>query len=59
VLDAIYFRLRTDVPVDVLRDRVLVDTAYVCGPRALKACMYVEYLDPRQPPVGRHSRSPI
>jgi integrase/recombinase XerD len=36
------------VPVDVLRDRVLFETAYVCGARASEVCvMYVEDLDLR------------
>jgi integrase/recombinase XerC/integrase/recombinase XerD len=35
-----------DVPLGVLRDRVLFETAYVCGARASEACgMYVEDLD--------------
>jgi integrase/recombinase XerD len=38
-LDAICSRRpRTDVPLDVLRDRVLFETAYVCGARASEAC---------------------
>src|SRR5262249_24880534 len=47
VLDAICSRRpRTDVPLGVLRDRVLFETAYVCGARASEACgMYVEDLD--------------
>jgi integrase/recombinase XerC/integrase/recombinase XerD len=41
-------RPRKDVPVDVLRDRVLFETAYVCGARASEVCgMYVEDLDLR------------
>ena len=49
VLDAICSRRpRTDVPLGVLRDRVLFETAYVCGARASEACgMYVEDLDLR------------
>jgi integrase/recombinase XerC/integrase/recombinase XerD len=49
VLDAICSRRpRKDVPLDVLRDRVLFETAYVCGARASEACgMYVEDLDLR------------
>lgn len=49
VLDAICSRRpRKDVPVDVLRDRVLFETAYVCGARASEVCgMYVEDLDLR------------
>jgi integrase/recombinase XerC/integrase/recombinase XerD len=39
-------RPRKDVPIDVLRDRVLFETAYVCGARASEVCgMYVEDLD--------------
>jgi integrase/recombinase XerD len=39
VLDAICSRRpRADVPLDVLRDRVLFETAYVCGARASEAC---------------------
>jgi len=39
-------RPRKDVPVDVLRDRVLFETAYTCGARASEVCgMYVEDLD--------------
>jgi integrase/recombinase XerD len=41
-------RPRTDVPVGVLRDRVLFETAYVRGARASEVCgMYVEDLDLR------------
>ena len=41
-------RPRKDVPIDVLRDRVLFETAYVCGARASEACgMHVEDLDLR------------
>ena len=49
MLDAICSRRpRKDVPVDVLRDRVLFETAYVCGARASEVCgMYVEDLDLR------------
>src|SRR5437762_2851894 len=49
VLDAICSRRpRKDVPVGVLRDRVLFETAYVCGARASEVCgMYVEDLDLR------------
>jgi integrase/recombinase XerC/integrase/recombinase XerD len=49
VLDAICSRRpRKDVPVDVLRDRVLFETAYVCGARASEVCrMHVEDLDLR------------
>jgi integrase/recombinase XerC/integrase/recombinase XerD len=56
VLDAICSRRpRTDVPLDVLRDRVLFETAYVCGARASEACaMYVEDLDLR--PDDEHAR---
>jgi integrase/recombinase XerC/integrase/recombinase XerD len=43
------------VPVDVLRDRVLFETAYVCGARASEVCgMYVEDLDLR--PDDEHAR---
>jgi transposase InsO family protein len=39
VLDAICSRRpRKDVPVGVLRDRVLFETAYVCGARASEVC---------------------
>ena len=49
VLEAICSRRpRKDVPLGVLRDRVLFETAYVCGARASEACgMYVEDLDLR------------
>jgi integrase/recombinase XerD len=41
-------RPRKDVPTGVLRDRVLFETAYVCGARASEVCgMYVEDLDLR------------
>src|SRR6266851_4519703 len=41
-------RPRKDVPVAVLRDRVLFETAYVCGARASEVCgMHVEDLDLR------------
>jgi integrase/recombinase XerD len=41
-------RPRKDVPLDALRDRVLFETAYVCGARASEVCgMYVEDLDLR------------
>jgi integrase/recombinase XerC/integrase/recombinase XerD len=41
-------RPRKDVPLDVLRDRVLFETAYVCGARASEVCgTYVEDLDLR------------
>ncbi len=41
-------RPRKDVPLDVLRDRVLFETAYTCGARASEVCgMYVEDLDLR------------
>src|SRR5262249_41513369 len=41
-------RPRKDVHIDVLRDRVLFETAYVCGARASEVCgMYVEDLDLR------------
>lgn len=47
VLDAICARRpRKDVPIDVLRDRVLFETAYQCGMRASEACgLYVEDFD--------------
>ena len=36
------------MPLDVLRDRVLFETAYMCGARASEVCgMYVEDLDLR------------
>src|SRR5262245_29749773 len=39
-------RPRKDVPLGVLRDRVLFETAYVCGARASEVCgMHVEDLD--------------
>src|SRR5215471_640856 len=49
VLSAICSRRpRKEVPVDVLRDRVLFEMAYVCGARASEVCgMYVEDLDLR------------
>ena len=48
-------RPRKDVPVDVLRDRVPFETAYVCGARASEVCgMYVEDLDLR--PDDEHAR---
>jgi integrase len=49
VLDAICSRRpRKDVPLGVLRDRVLFETAYVCGARASEVCgIYVEDLDLR------------
>jgi integrase/recombinase XerC/integrase/recombinase XerD len=56
VLEAICSRRpRKDVPLDVLRDRVLFETAYVCGARASEVCgMYVEDLDLR--PDDEHTR---
>jgi integrase/recombinase XerD len=56
VLDAICSRRpRKDVPVDVLRDRALFETAYACGARASEVCgMYVEDLDLR--PDDEHAR---
>src|SRR6516162_4675386 len=56
VLDAICSRRpRTDVPLGVLRDQVLFETAYVCGARASEVCgMYVEDLDLR--PDDEHAR---
>jgi site-specific recombinase XerD len=56
ILDVICSRRpRTDVPVGVLRDRVLFETAYVCGARASEVCgMYVEDLDLR--PDDEHAR---
>jgi integrase/recombinase XerD len=56
VLDVICsLRPRKDLPVDVLRDRVLFETAYVCGARASEVCgMYVEDLDLR--PDDEHAR---
>ena len=58
VLDGICSRRpRKDVPVGVLRDRVLFETAYVCGARASEVCgMYVEDLDLR--PDDEHARVP-
>ncbi|WP_345475893.1 tyrosine-type recombinase/integrase [Actinoallomurus oryzae] len=49
VLNAICSRRpRKDLPLDRLRDRVLFETAYVCGARAAEACgIYVEDLDLR------------
>ena len=49
MLGAICSRLpREDVPLDRLRDRVLFETAYVCGARASEVCgLYVEDLDLR------------
>ncbi|MGP4104060.1 tyrosine-type recombinase/integrase [Nonomuraea sp. KM90] len=39
---------RRDLPLDRLRDRVLFETAYVCGARASEVCgLYVEDLDLR------------
>jgi integrase/recombinase XerD len=41
-------RPRRDVPLDRLRDRVLFETAYVCGARASEVCgLFVEDLDLR------------
>ncbi|MFG1703459.1 tyrosine-type recombinase/integrase [Nonomuraea sp. M3C6] len=41
-------RPRKDLPLDRLRDRVLFETAYVCGARASEVCgLYVEDLDLR------------
>jgi integrase/recombinase XerC/integrase/recombinase XerD len=56
VLDAICSRRpRKDVPLGTLRDRVLFETAYVCGARAAEVCgMYVEDLDLR--PDDEHAR---
>jgi integrase/recombinase XerC/integrase/recombinase XerD len=56
VLDAICSRRpRKDVPLGVLRDRVLFETAYVCGTRASEVGrMYVEDLDLR--PDDEHAR---
>jgi integrase/recombinase XerC/integrase/recombinase XerD len=56
VLDAICSRRpRRDVPIDVLRDRVLFETAYVCGARASEVCgIHVEDLDLR--PDDEHAR---
>jgi integrase/recombinase XerD len=51
-------RPRKDVPLDVLRDRVLFETAYTCGARASEVCgMYVEDLDLR--PDDEHARVPL
>ncbi len=49
VLSAICSRRpRKDVPLGVLRDRVLFETAYTCGARASEVCgMHVEDLDLR------------
>jgi integrase/recombinase XerD len=48
-------RPRKDVPPGVLRDRVLFETAYVCGARASEVCgMYVGDLDLR--PDDEHAR---
>jgi integrase/recombinase XerD len=56
VLEAICSRRpRKDVPVELLRDRVLFETAYACGARAAEVCgMYVEDLDLR--PDDEHAR---
>jgi integrase/recombinase XerD len=56
VLDAICSRRpRKDLPLGVLRDRVLFETAYICGARASEVCgMYVEDLDLR--PDDEHAR---
>jgi len=56
VLDAICSRRpRKEVPLGVLRDRVLFETAYACGARASEACgVYVEDLDLR--PDDEHAR---
>jgi integrase/recombinase XerC/integrase/recombinase XerD len=41
-------RPRRGIPLDRLRDRVLFETAYVCGARASEVCgLYVEDLDLR------------
>ena len=57
VLDAICSRRpRKDVPLGVLRDRVLFETAYVCGARASEVCG-----DVRRgpgPAPGRRARPP-
>lgn len=47
VLDRICARRpRKNIPLDVLRDRVLFETAYVCGARASEVCeLYVEDFD--------------
>jgi hypothetical protein len=48
-------RPRRDVPLGVLRDRVLFETAHVCGARASEVCgMYVEDLDLH--PDDEHAR---
>ena len=48
-------RPRKNVPLGVLRDRVLFETAYVCSARASEICgMYVEDLDLR--PDDEHAR---
>jgi len=48
-------RPRKDVPLDRLRDRVLFETAYVCGARAAEVCgLHVEDLDLR--PDDEHAR---
>ncbi|MEU8249094.1 cytochrome P450 [Nonomuraea sp. NPDC048916] len=48
-------RPRKDLPLDRLRDRVLFETAYVCGARASEVCgLYVEDLDLRLD--GEHVR---
>jgi integrase/recombinase XerD len=56
VLSAICSRRpRKDVPLDVLRDRVLFETACTCGARASEVCgMHVEDLDLR--PDDEHAR---
>jgi integrase/recombinase XerC/integrase/recombinase XerD len=56
VLDTICSRRpRKDVPLDRLRDRVLFETAYVCGARASETCgLYVEDFDLR--PDDEHVR---
>ncbi|HEU5391874.1 MAG TPA: hypothetical protein VFV73_38840 [Streptosporangiaceae bacterium] len=47
-------RPRKDVPLGVLRDRVLFETAYVCGARASEVCgMYVEDLALRPDDTSR------
>jgi site-specific recombinase XerD len=55
VLDRVCSRRpRKDVPLHRLRDRVLFETAYVCGARAAEVCgLYVEDLDLR---TGRRTR---
>jgi integrase/recombinase XerD len=41
-------RPRKDLPLARLRDRVLFETAYVCGARAAEVCgLYVEDFDLR------------